>query len=84
MPMEFGSLFLLAEGSTIEGSAFALAQLGFSGPDLLFELSHGRSDSYSETTVAISKSIGEGPLDLRTGYWFDAEELFVGFSINTF
>lgn len=84
MPTDFGSLFLLGEANTIEASVFAVGQLAFSGPGLTLELSHGRSDTYSETTLAVSKRIGAAPVSLRGGYRFDAEEVFVGLAVNTF
>lgn len=84
MPTEYGSLYLLAEANTVEDSAFALVQFGLSGPALVLEISHGRSDSYSETTFAVAKGVAGTPAALRAGYRFDAEELFLGVSINTF
>ena len=84
IPTDFGSVFLLAELNSIENSRFVLAQLGLSAPGAAIELSHGESETYSETTLAVAKRFGDGPTSLRAGYRFEAEELFVGLSINTF
>lgn len=84
MPTDFGSLYLLAEYNSIEHASFALAQFGLSEAGLQIEASYGESDSYSETSLAISKKIGRGPLSLRAGYRLNAEEVFFGLSVNTF
>ncbi|GLT08386.1 hypothetical protein ACFQFQ_16840 [Sulfitobacter porphyrae] len=84
IPTDFGSVFLLADLNSIENSWFVLAQFGLSGPGLSFELSHGESDTYSETSLAVAKRLGDSPTSLRAGYRFDADEIFVGLSINTF
>lgn len=84
MPTDFGSIYLLGEYNSIENAAFVSAQFGFSGPGLQFEASYGESDSYSETSLAVSKKLGRGPVSLRAGYRLSAEEVFVGLSVNTF
>lgn len=84
IPTDFGSVFLLADINSIDSSWFVLAQLGLSQPGLSFELSHGESETYSETSLAIAKRFGDGPTSLRAGYRFDAKEVFVGLSVNTF
>lgn len=84
IPTDFGSVFLLADLNSIENSWFVLAQLGLSRPGVSFELSHGKSETYSETSLAIAKRFGDGPTSLRAGYRFDAKEVFVGLSVNTF
>lgn len=84
IPTDFGSVFLLADLNTIETSWFVLGQLGLAKPGLALELSHGQSDTYSETSLAIAKRLGDGPTNLRAGYRFDAKEVFLGLSINTF
>ena len=48
------------------------------------ELSRGGSDSYRETTLAFQKRIADGPLSVRLGYKLTSDEVFAGFSINTF
>ena len=84
IPTDFGSVFLLADLNSIENSWFVLGQLGLSQPGLAIELSYGESDTYSDTSLAIAKRIGDTPASLRAGYKFDSEEVFVGLSINTF
>lgn len=84
MPTDFGSIYLLAEVNSIDRARFALTQVGLSKPALQFELSYGESDSYQETSVALSARLGGGPINLRTGYRLDSEEFFIGLSINTF
>tara|TARA_R110002049_G_scaffold101576_1_gene246571 strand:+ start:3979 stop:4536 length:558 start_codon:yes stop_codon:yes gene_type:complete len=81
---DFGGVFLLADLNSIDRSWFVLGQLGLSKPGLSFELSHGESETYSETSLAVVKRYGDGPTSLRAGYRFDAKEMFIGLSINTF
>lgn len=84
-PTEFGNIFLLGEVSTIDRAYFGLASLGLRDPGLAFELTHqGDDDGYRETALAIVKPIEGTALSLRAGYKFDAEEVFVGMSFNTF
>lgn len=83
-PTSFGSLYLLGEFNTIDRAAFATAQFGLSGPGLQVEISYGQSDTYAETTLAVSRKLGDGPVSLRAGYRFRADEVFVGVSVNTF
>lgn len=83
-PTAFGGLFLLADMNTIDSAWFALAQAQLSGPGISVELSAGGSDSYEETTLAVSRRFGTSPVSLRAGYRFDADELFLGLSYNTF
>ncbi len=82
--MSFGSVYLLAEMNSVDNAAFVLGQMGLSAPGMSLEISYGESDSYSETTFAVSKRISDGPVSLRGGYRFRAEEVFLGVSVNTF
>ncbi|KIN72608.1 hypothetical protein [Sulfitobacter guttiformis] len=84
IPTDFGSVFLLADLNSIDSSWFALAQVGLPKLGLAIELSHGDSETYSETSLAFAKRLGDGPTSLCAGYRFDADEVFVGLSINTF
>ncbi len=84
IPTDFGSVFLLADVNSIEHSWFVLSQVNLSQPDIGIELSRGASDTYAETSVALSKKLPGRPVSLRLGYRFDAEEFFAGVSINTF
>ena len=82
-PTNFGSIYLLADVSSVDATAFGLAQVGLSN-GFSIEVSSGRSDTYSETTVAVSQRVGDGPFAVRAGYRFDTDVAFIGFSINTF
>lgn len=84
IPTDFGSVFLLADLNSIDSSWFVLAQFGLAAPDLAVELSHGESDTYSETSVALSRRLQDGPVSLRLGYRLESKEAFAGISINTF
>lgn len=84
VPTDWGSYFLQASVGTIDRSYFFQAQTTFAGPDITMGLSQGGSTEYEETGLSISKRLGDGPVSLRAGYRFQAEELFVGFSVNTF
>jgi hypothetical protein len=81
---EWGAYFLQASAGTISRSFFLQAQATFNGPDLTIALSRGGSTDYDETTLSVSRPLGDGPVSLRAGYRFEAEEFFVGFSVNTF
>lgn len=80
----WGGLFGLAEASTVDRSGFVLAQLTLAEPRLTLEASRGASETYAETTVALSRRLGDSPVSLRAGYRFEAGEVFVGVSVNTF
>lgn len=83
MPTDWGSFYYLAEVSSIDNSWFLLASSGWGDSGFGTEVSTGGSDSYSETTLAVSKHY-DGPVSLRVGYRFEAAEYFIGFSVNTF
>lgn len=83
MPTSWGSFYYLAEVNSIDNSWFLLASTGWGDSGFNTELSTGGSDSYSDTTLAVSKQY-DGPVSLRVGYRFESEEYFIGFSINTF
>jgi len=78
-----GHVFLLGEVNSIDRNWFALAQFGVT-PAVNLELSAGGSENYDAASVAISYRIGAGPVSLRAGYKFVAQEVFVGLSVNTF
>ena len=84
LPTDFGSVFLLADLNSIDSSWFVLAQFQLAGPNLSIELSHGESETYSETSVALSRRLNGGPVSLRVGYRLESREAFAGISINTF
>ncbi|MAQ82712.1 MAG: hypothetical protein CMH12_05710 [Maritimibacter sp.] len=84
MPTSFGSLFVLAEYSTIDNNYFGLVQTGFGTSGFAAEFSVGGSEKYDATTLAVSKRIGDGPVYLRGGFKFVAQEAFIGFALNTF
>ncbi len=84
IPTAIGSVFLLADLDTNDSSWFVLSQLTYDGIGMAIELSHGESDSYSETTIALAKRLSDSPVSMRIGYKFISEEVFVGMSINTF
>lgn len=80
----FGSTYVLADASTVHRAWFLLGQVTFAPSNWGIELSRGGSDDYHETTLAVQRRIGDGPVSLRLGYKISSEELFAGFSINTF
>lgn len=80
----FGATYFLAEASTPRHSWFLLSQVTFAPMNVGIELSRGGSDDYYETTLAVQRRIGDGPVGLRLGYKLTSEELFAGISINTF
>ncbi|WP_421907134.1 hypothetical protein [Mameliella sp.] len=82
-PTDFGFVFLSGQYNTIQNDWFALAQIG-NGRGLLVDLGAGGSDTYSEQFVAVNYRLGDGPAGLRAGYRFEAEEVFVGMSVNTY
>lgn len=84
VPMEFGGLYFQAEVNSIDRAWFLLGQVTLAEPQLVLELSRGGSESYSETTLAVSRRLGDGPVSLRAGYRFEDESVFAGISINTF
>ena len=49
-----------------------------------FHYRKGGSETYYETTLAVQKRLSGGPVSLRLGYKLSSDEVFAGFSINTF
>ena len=80
----FGSVYVMGNASTVHQSWFLLGQVTFAPSNVGIELSRGGSETYRETTVTVQNRLGDGPLSLRAGYKIDAEQMFVGLSINTF
>ena len=81
---DWGAVFLQASAGTNRQNYFTQAQLTLSDPGITFAVSRGASLDYEETSLSVSKQLGDGPVSLRAGYRFNAEEFFVGFSVNTF
>lgn len=84
IPTDFGAVFLQAAGGTGRWSFFAQTEVTLSEPGVSFSLARGSSLDYEETSIAVRKELGDGPVSLRAGYRFVADEFFVGFSVNTF
>jgi hypothetical protein len=82
-PTGFGFAFLSGQYNTIANDWFALVQLG-NAKGVSVDFTAGGSDSYSEQSIALNYRVDEGPLYLRASYRFEAQEAFVGLSINTF
>ncbi|EIE48729.1 hypothetical protein AL036_20170 [Salipiger aestuarii] len=82
-PTSFGFVFLSAQYNTIDNDWFALAQIG-NGQGHSVDLTAGGSDLYSERSLAINYRLGDGPVSLRGGYRFEAEQVFMGLSVNTY
>lgn len=82
-PTNFGFLFLSAQYNTNENDWFTLAQIG-NAQGLSVDLTAGGSDNYSEQSVAVNYRLNGGPTSFRGGYRFDAKEVFIGVSVNTY
>ena len=82
-PTDFGFVFMSGQFNTIENDWFALAQIG-DGKGLSVDLTAGGSDTYSEQSIAVNYRLDDGPTSLRGGYRFDAREVFIGMSVNTY
>lgn len=82
-PTAFGFVFMSGQYNTIENDWFALAQIG-DGEKLSVDFTAGGSDTYSEQSIAVNYRLRDGPARLRVGYRFDAQEVFLGFSVNTY
>jgi hypothetical protein len=81
---DWGSVYGLVDLGTIDRSWFVLGQVGLAESRLTFEFSHGASDEYEETTMAVSRRLRDSPVSLRAGYQVGAGEVFLGVSLNTF
>lgn len=84
IPKDWGAVFLQVSGGTNRQNYFSQAQLTLSDPGVTFSIARGASLDYAETSLSVSKEIGDGPVSLRAGYRFVTDEVFVGFSVNTF
>lgn len=82
-PTSFGGVYGLAEIGSIDRSWFVLAQATLRN-GVGFEVSRGGSETYTETTIAVQRQIGDGPVRLRLGYRAEDREFFLGVSFSTF
>ena len=81
---DFGAYFWLADANTIDNALLLLGQASFSQTNLILEVSYGRSDDFSDTSVTLSKQLSNRGFSGRVGYRLEELEFFVGFSFNTF
>ena len=81
---DFGGLYGLVELNSVDTSWFILGQAIHQRSGFGLEVSRGGSESYNDGTIAISKRIDDGPISLRGGWRFISDEVFIGFSVNTF
>ena len=79
----FGSLYWLVEANTIDNAAFGAVQAGFEHGYGL-EVSHGGSDRYLDTSVALTKRLSKSDFGLRAGYHLLSEKVFLGITYNSF
>lgn len=84
VPTEWGSYFWQASLGSSNRSFFLQAQATLTEPKITVALSRGGSTLYDETSLSISRQLGETDVSLRTGYRFQANDWFLGFSVNTF
>ncbi|MFD1912645.1 hypothetical protein [Halodurantibacterium flavum] len=80
----WGSYFLQASVGTVNRSFFLQAQTTFAEPGITLGLSRGGSTEYDEASLSISKRLGTSPVSLRAGYLLMSDQVFAGFSVNTF
>lgn len=83
-PTSWGSYFLQASFGTVDRAFFLQAQTTFAEPGITLGLSRGGSTEYHEASLSISKRLSETPVSLRGGYLLMSDQVFVGFSVNTF
>ena len=81
---DFGSIFWQVSLSTIAQARFTQLQIGFDEPGLSLAVSYGASEEYEESSISLSKRLGESPVSLRAGWRVNAEDWFIGFTVNTF
>lgn len=82
---ERATLFLLGEFNTTAREYLLLAQVGHRATGIAAEVSlQGNNDGFREESLALSYQLRDIPVRLRLGYRFNAEKVFVGFSVNTF
>jgi len=82
--IEGGGIYGLFEANTIDHAWFASVQASHDATGWGVELSKGESDTYSETTLAVRKRLGKGPVYLRAGAKIESDEIFIGIAVNTF
>lgn len=80
----WGSYFLQASVGSVNRSFFLQAQTTFAKSGITLGLSRGGSTLYDEASLSISKRLGTSPVSLRGGYLLLSDQVFVGFSVNTF
>lgn len=82
---DWGHVYLLGDYVSVRNSHFAMVQLGHAATGLGLELATMGDDAdYQEETAALTYRFGQSPVSLRLGYKMEAEEVFLGLSVNTF
>lgn len=83
-PAGFGNTVLQPSYDSINQSHFVQTQIGFKEPGLSLALARRASTEHEETSLRISRRLGDSPFGIQAGYRFVAESWFVGISVNTF
>jgi len=84
-PTDRGGVFLLADFNTILNEYLALGELsdqksGISGSFAI----QGGDYGFRENTLVLGYAVPDSRVRLRLGYRFEAHQVFIGFSLNTF
>lgn len=84
-PTKWGGLFFLADYNTIQNEYLVLGELshGLSGLNASFA-AQGGDNGFRENTLVLGYLIPESCVRLRLGYRFEAQQVLIGFSVNTF
>ncbi len=84
-PTDWGGVFLLADYNTILSEYLALAEVSHSRSGLNASFAvQGGDNGFRENTLVVGYAIPESRMRLRLGYRFEAQQAFIGFSVNTF
>ncbi|MCC5996408.1 MAG: hypothetical protein JJU18_08580 [Oceanicaulis sp.] len=80
----WGSVFLLADYNTIQDEYLLLGELAHARSGLSASLAVQGGESFSDNTFVLAYRIKQSPLRFRVGYRFEAQQMLVGFAVNTF
>lgn len=84
-PTSWGSVFVLTDFNTIQNEYLLLGELSHAASGLSASLAmQGGDANFQENTLVVGYGIPQSRVRLRLGYRFDAQQVLVGFSVNTF
>ncbi len=84
-PTSWGSVFVLTDFNTIQNEYLLLGEVSHAASGLNASLAiQGSDEDFQENTLVVGYDIPQSRGRLRLGYRFEAQQVLLGFSVNTF